>query len=363
MLSFGGRACRLRADRCRRTGAGLYLTGSRRDAAALSLTQIGSSKLRAVVFDGALRFEPNHPDPKPGDEDCVVRVQLAGICATDLHIIHGYMSFIGVLGHEMVGQVVSGASEWRDKRVVCEINCVCRECEMCLAGLANHCRKRTVLGIDGRDGCFADLVAVPTRNLHVLPDVISDEEAVFVEPLAAAYQVVAQCSFDERTNVCVLGPGRLGLLVAQVLVSTGCKLTVIGRNPRKLLLCEKKGIQAIHVDDLVPRQDRDVVVECTGSPEGLNIAMQLVRPRGTIVLKSTCAKPGSLNLAPIVIHEVNLLGSRCGPFPEAINALARQAVDVRSLISRTFPIEQALEAFQAAQNPDHVKILLKINPR
>ena len=319
--------------------------------------------MRAVTFDGTLAFSPNHPDPTPGEEECLVRVHLAGVCSTNLHITKGYMSFRGVVGHEMVGTVVSGSHNWRDKRVACEINCVCRRCEMCQAGLANHCRRRTVIGIAGRDGCFADLVAVPERNLHEVPDAISDEEAVFIEPLAAAYQVLAQCPIEKRTNVSVVGPGRLGLLVAQVLHATGCKLTVIGRNPEKLLLCEKKGIQAVHVDGLVPRQDRDVVVECTGAPEGMDIAMSLVRPRGTIVLKSTYTEPGKLNLAPIVINEVNVLGSRCGPFPEAINALARQAVDVRSLISRTYPIEEALEAFEAARQPENVKILLKINPR
>jgi alcohol dehydrogenase len=385
--------------------------------------------LRAAVFNKALTFEPDRPEPTPGDGECLVRVHLAGICATDLHVIRGYMNFSGVLGHEFVGTVVAGSSAWRDKRVVCEINCVCRECDMCQAGLANHCRKRSVLGIDGRDGCFADLVAVPEHNLHAVPDVVSDEEAVFVEPLAAAYQVVVQCPVDERMNVSVVGPGRLGLLVAQVLASKGCRLTVIGTNPKKLLLCEKKGIQAVHVNELVPRQDRDVVVECSGAPEGLEIAMQLVRPRGTIILKSTYADPGMRdrlvgrvidqpfpfdpdvgsitrptldqqagvppasrlatskparqrshvagartaggripsralpNLAPLVINEVTLLGSRCGPFPEAIDALARQAVDVRSMISRTFPIEQALEAFQAAQDPDNVKVLLRIDPR
>lgn len=318
--------------------------------------------MRAVTFDRSLSFDPDCPDPTPGEGECVVRVRLAGICSTDLHVTHGYMSFSGVLGHEMVGTVLSGPSEWREKRVVCEINCVCRQCDMCQAGLANHCRKRTVMGIDGRNGCFADLVAVPVHNLHAVPDVISDEEAVFVEPLAAAYQVLAQCPVDERMTVSVVGPGRLGLLVAQVLATTGCKLTVVGRNPKKLLLCEKKGIQGIHVDDLIPRQDRDIVVECSGSPGGLDVAMHLVRPRGTIVLKSTCAESGSVNLAPVVINEVTLLGSRCGPFPEAINALARQAVDVRSMISRSFPIEQAREALEAAQNPKNVKVLLKINP-
>lgn len=319
--------------------------------------------MRAVVFDGNLRFDPDYPDPVAGENECLVRVRLAGICSTDLHITRGYMSFAGVLGHELVGFVVSGPPEWSDKRVVCEINGVCRQCDMCLAGLSNHCRKRTVLGIDGWDGCFADLMVAPVRNLHLVPDVISDEEAVFVEPLAAAYQVLTQCPIDERVSVSVVGPGRLGLLVAQVLATTGCKLTVIGRNPKKLLLCEKKGIQAIHVDELVPHQDREIVVECTGSPAGLDIATQLVRPRGTIVLKSTYGDTGSLNLTPLVVNEVTLLGSRCGPFPDAINALARQAVDVRSMISKTFPIEQALEAFATAQDPDNVKVLLKINPR
>lgn len=320
--------------------------------------------MRAVtVRNGNVALVHDHPEPEVREGECLVRVHLAGICATDLHIINGYMNFDGVLGHEMVGTVVSGPSELRDKRVVCEINCVCRKCDMCSAGLANHCRNRTVIGIDRRDGCFADQIAVPQRNLHLVPDAVSDEEAVFVEPLAAAYQVVAQCPIESHTNVSVLGPGRLGLLVAQVLAQRGCKLTVVGRNPAKLEMCEKKGIQAIHVDDLVARHDRDVVVECTGAPEGLGIALAMVRPRGTIVLKSTCAGPGGINLASLVIHEVTLLGSRCGPFPEALDALARKAVDVRSLISRTFPLDQAPEALEAAGNPSNLKILLKCNAR
>jgi alcohol dehydrogenase len=333
--------------------------------------------LRAVTFDTAAAFVADYPDPKPGDGECLVRVHLAGICATDLQITSGYMNFRGVMGHEMVGTVIAGSPAWRDKRVACEINCVCRKCDMCQRGLSTHCRNRTVMGIDGRDGCFADLVAVPETNLHEIPDVLSDEEAVFVEPLAAAYQVLVQFPVEPRMNVSVVGPGRLGLLVAQVLATTGCKLTAVGRNANKLLLCEKKGIQGIHVDELALRQDRDMVVECTGSPEGLEIAMQLVRPRGTIVLKSTYANPGSVNpapassvnlapassvnLAPVVVNEVNVVGSRCGPFPEAINALARQAVDVRSMISRTYPIDQALPALEAAKNAENVKILLRLN--
>lgn len=316
--------------------------------------------MRAVVFDGKLRFEGNRSDPTPDEGECLVRVHLAGICATDLHITRGYLNFSGVLGHEMVGTVEVGSPAWRGKRVVAEINCVCRKCDLCQAGLSNHCRRRTVMGIVGRDGCFADLVAVPERNLHAVPDVLADEEAVFVEPLAAAYQILAQCRIEPRTTVTVVGCGRLGLLVAQVLKTTGCKLNVVGRNAPKLLLCEKQGIQAIHVNDAIPRHDRDIVVDCTGSPSGLELAMQLVRPRGTIVLKSTHAEPGTPNLAPIVIDEVTLLGSRCGPFPEAINALARRAVEVRSMISKTFPLDQAVSAFAAAGDPSHLKVLLRI---
>lgn len=319
--------------------------------------------MRALTFIGSPRFEPNRRDPVPAEGEALVRVHRAGICATDLHIINGYMDFSGVLGHEMVGSVVAGSSKWKGKRVVCEINCVCRTCDMCAGGLANHCRRRTVMGIAGRDGCFADYVAVPERNLHVVPDSLADDEAVFVEPLAAAYQVLTQCPIDARMNVSVVGTGRLGLLIVQVLAQTGCKLTAVGRNPAKLLLCEKRGVQGIDVTDFVPRNDRDLVVECTGSPDGLNIAMQLVRPRGTIVLKSTCADntPGSLNLAPLVVNEIKLIGSRCGPFPEAINALAREAVEVRQLISRTFPLEEALAAIEAARKPGNVKVLLRIS--
>jgi len=292
-----------------------------------------------------------------------VRVHLAGICSTDLQILNGYMGFQGILGHEMVGSVVEGPTAWRGKRVACEINCVCGTCAACLGGLSNHCARRTVMGIVKRDGCFADFVAVPTANLHEIPDTVSDEDAVFVEPLAAAYQVPAQCRITPKMHVSVIGPGKLGILVAQVLATTGCQINVIGTNHNKLLHCEKKGIQGIHVDQLRRHKDRDIVVECSGSPEGMKLAMALVRPRGTIVLKSTCAAAGTLNLAPIVIDEITLLGSRCGPFPEAIAALARGAVEVRSMISRVFPIKQAQAAFEAAASRDRLKVLLDMSAR
>lgn len=319
--------------------------------------------MRAITFGDALRYTDGHPEPVCGDGECIVEVHMAGICATDLHIVKGYMGFSGVPGHEMVGTVVAGSSGWQGRRVACEINCVCRRCDMCLAGLAGHCRERTVMGIVGRDGCFADRVAVPEANLHAVPEGVSDEEAVFIEPLAAAYQVVKQVPIESRMSVAVVGSGRLGLLAAQVLAETGCRLEVVGRNPKTLLFCEKRRIQSVSVDRLIARNDRDVVVECTGSPAGLEIAMGLVRPRGTIVLKSTHAAAGGLNLSPAVVNEVTILGSRCGPFADAINALARRSVEVSSMVARAYKIERGLEAFDASADAGNIKVLLKINPR
>lgn len=337
--------------------------------------------MRALYFDEKLSFDPDRPKPRPDQRECLVRVRYAGICATDLEIISGYMNYSGVLGHEMVGTVESGPVEWRGKRVACEINCVCRRCDMCQAGLANHCRDRTVLGILGRDGCFADYLTVPLRNLHEVPDSVSDEQAVFIEPLAAAYQVPQQLPIESRMRVSVLGSGKLGLLVAQVLAATGCKLDVIGRNRTTLVVAEKLRIQPHSVDDVILKQDRDVVVECTGSPAGLQLAMQLVRPRGTIVLKTTRAHEGTearrhegrgpqgssllsgaLNLAPIVVNEVTLLGSRCGPFPEAIQALARKAINTEPMISQVYDLGKGVEAIDAARRPGTLKILLRVNP-
>jgi threonine dehydrogenase-like Zn-dependent dehydrogenase len=287
-------------------------------------------------------------------------VVLAGICATDLEITRGYSGFSGIPGHEFVGVVESGPRTWKGKRVVAEINCVCGRCDLCQHGLANHCRHRTVLGIAGRDGCFADLVRVPVRNLHAVPDAVNDEQAVFVEPLAAAFQVVNQCKIEKRMRVAVLGAGRLGSLVAQVLRLTECRLQVIDRRPAALHFCDRKGIQTHTADEIVPRADHDVVVDCTGSPAGLELAARLVRPRGTIVLKSTyAAKADELNLSAIVVNEIAVLGSRCGPFGEAIQALAQRRIDVESMITKQFPLSRGVEAFAAAADPKHRKVLLR----
>jgi threonine dehydrogenase-like Zn-dependent dehydrogenase len=316
--------------------------------------------VNALVFRDKLCFDPHYPEPQPADGEALLAVRLAGICSTDIEITRGYMGFSGVLGHEFVGTVAKGPRALRGKRVVAEINCVCGKCELCQRGLANHCRKRTVLGISGRDGVFADMVVVPERNLHVLPDGVTDEQAAFVEPLAAAIQVIRQCPIEKRMRVAVVGSGRLGLLVAQVLRETGCQLEVIGRNEHTLEFCDRKGIQATPVSQLVVKPERDVVVECSGAAAGFDLAARLVRPRGTLVLKSTYAGATPLNLAPLVINEITLLGSRCGPFPEAIQMLARRQVDVESMVSRTLPLSRGVEAFELAESPRAIKVLIKV---
>ena len=318
--------------------------------------------MKALVFEGQLRLDHDRPEPQVRTGEALVKVRLAGICATDIEITKGYMDFAGVLGHEFVGEVVRGSDRWVGRRVVGEINCVCRSCDMCSRGLANHCRKRTVLGIAGRDGAFAEFLALPEMNLHAVPDVITDEQAVFVEPLAAAYQVLKQCPIEKHQRVAVLGSGRLGLLVAQVIQKTGCKLEVIGRNPLTLSFCEKRGIQTRSIDDVVPRGEHDVVVDCTGNPQAFGLATELVRPRGTIVLKSTYAASGLLNLAPLVINEVTLLGSRCGPFVDALAALARAEIHVDTMVSRTYDLANAVDAVAAAADPGNIKILLRPRP-
>jgi threonine dehydrogenase-like Zn-dependent dehydrogenase len=316
--------------------------------------------MRALVFDQTLGFRPRHPEPDPAGE-CVVRVRQAGICATDLEITKGYMGFQGVLGHEFVGEVTQAPPQSKDligQRVVGEINCVCGRCDLCLSGLSSHCRNRTVLGILNRDGAFADFVRLPAQNLHVLPKTVDDDAAVFVEPLAAAYQVLKQVQVDAKKWVTVLGDGRLGLLVAQVLRDAGCPVRVIGKHPDKLALCEKWSIRSRPLADIKPRHDQDVVVDCTGSAAGIELALQMVRPRGTVVLKSTAAAGKPLNLAPVVIDEINIVGSRCGPFREAIKALAEKRIDVASLIHRRMKIEQGVEAMELAARPGVLKVLL-----
>jgi threonine dehydrogenase-like Zn-dependent dehydrogenase len=317
--------------------------------------------MRALVFDGSLSFRPRHPDAPAAAGDSLLRVRQAGICATDLEITCGYMGFRGILGHEFVADVVQSAN--RDligQRVVGEINVVCGRCDLCLSGLSSHCRNRSVVGILNHDGAFAEYLRLPAANLHAVPSSVDDDSAVFVEPLAAAFQVLKQLNFDGRKWVTVLGDGRLGLLVAQVLRDAGCQVRVIGKHAEKLALCEKWSIRSRPLEDIIPRHDQDVVIDCTGSAGGLELGLQMVRPRGTVVLKTTAAAGKPLNLAPVVIDEINIIGSRCGPFREAIRALAEKRIDVASLIHRRMKLEQGVEAMELAGRPGVLKVLLTL---
>jgi threonine dehydrogenase-like Zn-dependent dehydrogenase len=323
-------------------------------------TGAGRRSMRAIhVQDGKAELR-EVPQPTPAPGEVLIKVRLAGICSTDLEILRGYGDFTGILGHEFVGTVEDGPSALAGRRVVGEINCVCGRCDMCASGLANHCRRRTVVGIHGRPGAFCEYLALPERNCLAVPDEVPDADAVFTEPLAAAYQVTRQVKIEPRMSVAVLGTGRLGLLVAQVLAQTRCKLLCVGRNPRTLALLDRKRIRSSPSAEVTQWNEFDVVVDCTGSPEGLPLALRLVRPRGTVVMKTTCCDPAPAVLSPLVVNEVTLLGSRCGPFSEALQALARREIDVAGLVTRQLPLADGLAGLQLAADPQHIKVLLKI---
>ncbi|NLC55997.1 MAG: alcohol dehydrogenase catalytic domain-containing protein [Armatimonadetes bacterium] len=314
--------------------------------------------MQALRFDGTVRLEREAPPPLPGPGEALVDVHLAGICATDLEITRGYMGYQGILGHEFVGTVrQSPEGTLNGQRVVGEINAGCGECDWCRRGLQTHCPTRTVIGIQGREGAFAEQIALPARNLHRVPAEISDEEAAFVEPLAAAFRIVEQVPVGPLHRVVLLGDGRLGLLAAQVLALTGCDLVALGHHPEKLALLEARGIRTAAPEE-VPTHRADVVVDATGSPEGFAQALALTRPQGIVVLKTTCAGRSPVALAPLVVDEVTVVGSRCGPFAPALRALAERKVDVRPLIAACYPLSDGVAALEHAGRPGVLKVLL-----
>jgi threonine dehydrogenase-like Zn-dependent dehydrogenase len=318
--------------------------------------------MQALHWDGQhLRFDSAYPTPQVEAQTALVRVRLAGICSTDLQIFKGYMGFQGVPGHEFVGEVEEGPATLIGKRVVGEINFACGQCGLCAQGLARHCPTRQVMGILQANGCFAEFVAVPVANLHLVPDSVADEAAVFTEPLAAAYEMLEQVHLRPSDTVLVLGDGKLGLLCAQVLHSVGASVHVVGKHARKLALLKKLGIDTVQLAAWQPRPF-DLVVEATGSATGLQLAMQTVRPRGTLVLKSTIAAEHTLSLAPLVINEVTVVGSRCGRFPPALQALAQARIAVTSLIDAMYPLTAGDEAVAHAARPGTLKILLQQRP-
>ena len=300
--------------------------------------------------------DPKAAIPQPAQDETLLRVLRAGVCETDLQLIQGYMGFQGVLGHEFVGIAQSG--RFAGRRVVGEINCHCRKCDYCRDGLGNHCPHRTVLGILQHDGAFADYVAVPDHNLHAIPDSVSTDEAVFTEPLAAAFRITDQLDISRGQRIVVLGDGRLGNLCAQVLHAASGNVTVVGKHVEKLAILEELGIDTRLLDDARPDRTTEIVVDCTGSATGLPTALRFVRPRGTIVLKTTVAGEQTLALAQIVIDEITVVGSRCGPFARAVAALEARSIAVSPLISARYGLDDAIAALAQAQTSGTLKVLL-----
>jgi len=315
--------------------------------------------MKATFFDGKqMIFDNNYPDPK--FNETLVQVNLAGICGTDLEILNGYMKYSGILGHEFVGTVVtSNNPNLIGKRVVGEINAGCTKCDFCIRGMERHCPSRTVLGILKRDGAFAEFLSLPEKNLHVIPDSISDEQAVFVEPLAAAFEINEQISLKPEWNVAVVGDGRLAQLIIQVIKLTCSNITCFGKHQNKLEGLIQSGIKIKIGIESTDEQLFDLVVEATGSNSGFTDTMKLVKPRGTVVLKSTIASRENLDLTSTIINEITLIGSRCGLFKPAIDALATGVISVDSMVDCTFPLDKFQDAIVHAKKPDTLKVFLK----
>ncbi len=310
-----------------------------------------------TLADGAM------PAAAPGE--CLLRVRLAGICNTDLELRRGYRAFAGIPGHEFVADVVTGPAELQGRRVVGDINVGCGRCARCRAGLQHHCAQRTVLGIQGRPGCFAEYCCLPAANLISVPEALPDDAAVFAEPLAAALEILEQVRIPHGAPVLVLGDGKLGLLCAQVLQVHGCRVRLRGRHAAKLALAQGWGVTT-ELADAAPSADvYPYVVEATGAPTGLQTALAATEPRGVLILKSTCApdRLPQLDWSPVVVREITIVGSRCGPLAEAVRWLAAGMVDVASLIAGRRPLTRGVEAFDVAARPGTLKVLLDIGWR
>ncbi len=317
----------------------------------------GATMTALVLEEGGVEVR-HRPRPTAGAGEALIRVLKAGICATDLELVKGYAGFRGVLGHEFVGRVKEAEeSGWVGRRVVGGINLGCRRCPVCLDEGPEHCPERTVLGILGHDGAFAEYLTLPVVNLLRVPDGVADDEAVFTEPLAAALRITEQVEVTPELRTAVVGPGRLGLLIAQVLAVAGARPLVVGRSATSLELPAALGLDTGEVGAAAP-DSWDLVVEATGNADGLTAALTMVRPRGTLVLKSTFAGAAPVDLTKLVVGEVTVVGSRCGPFAPALELLARRAIRVRPLIAADYPLAEGQAALAHAARPGVRKVLL-----
>ncbi len=311
------------------------------------------------LADGQLELRVDVPMPEVPEGEVLVRTVRAGICNTDLELTRGYYPFNGILGHEFVGVVEQGPDSLMGRRVVGEINVACGNCSPCIAGMREHCERRTVLGIVGRNGAFAEYLTLPLENLHAVPDSVSTDAATFTEPLAAALEIQEQIEIRPDDRVLVVGDGKLGQLIGQTFALIGCDLTVVGRHPDKLELLEVRGIRTCR-EDAVDFGRFDLAVECTGSESGFGLALSALRPRGTLVMKSTYAGNLTVDASRVVVNEVTIVGSRCGPFAPALDLLAQQKVDVESLVHARYPLIDGVAALDHATKPGVLKVLLDI---
>lgn len=306
-----------------------------------------------------LQLRTDIPIPEPPAGEALVRVLCAGICNTDLELIKGYYPYTGIIGHEFVGVVEQGPEHLINQRVVGEINAACGYCRFCRGGQPTHCENRTVLGIVNRNGAFAEYLSLPIENLHIVPENVSTAAATFTEPLAAALEIQQQITLCEDDRVLVVGDGKLGQLIAQTLALTGCDLLVVGRHEDKLLNLAARGIKTALANSVKDRYF-DVSIDCTGNPEGFNTARRALRPRGTLILKSTYAGNLSLDASALVVDEITLIGSRCGPFVPALELLGTKKVNVQSLIQGIYPLSLGLEAVEKAKTKGVLKVLLEM---
>jgi len=318
--------------------------------------------MRGLVLAQGLGLQTDRPKPAPRPQEAIIQVLQAGICSTDLHLVKGYMDFQGVLGHEFVGVVEHAPdhSSLVGKRVVGEINAACRVCPTCQNGSPTHCPNRTTLGIMGRDGAFADYLSLPVENLYLVPDGMTNEQAVFIEPLAAACEIPQLVAIKPTDRVIIIGDGKLGLLCAQVLSLTGCHVTLLGRHSDRHAWLIQKGIAVTSEIKDIP-SGADIVIEATGSPQGLTMATRLVRPRGTIVLKSTYHGEVLVNMTELVINEISVIGSRCGPFAPALRLLSGGMVQVEPLIHARFSLTEGIKAIEQAAQRGTLKVLLDMS--
>ena len=317
--------------------------------------------MKALRYEGGQLTVADIQKPQGTLAEAVVRVTLSGICNTDVEIVRGYAGFQGTIGHEFVGVVESAPDEsLLGRRVVGEINAGCGRCHLCLSGDARHCPERTVLGIVGRDGAHAEFLQLPSVNLLPVPDDVPDERAVFCEPLAAAFGITERVSLTKETRVAVIGDGKLGLLCAQALSLTTAPVLLIGKHPEKLRIAQERGVETIMLNQAGGRtREFDVVVEASGSESGFQLALDLLRPRGLLVLKSTFKGATHVDAARIVVDEISVVGSRCGRFAPALDLLKSGAVDVESLISEEYRLTDGVRAMKRATEPGVIKVLLR----